>query len=52
MIKNSLVYTPHNGYVYCITGLLNAMNGNSLLKLRDDDKVVTYKKYFKVKYVL
>ncbi|PON59109.1 Endoribonuclease Dicer-like [Parasponia andersonii] len=49
MIKNSLVYTPHNGNVYFITGILNDMNENSLLKLKDD-RVITYKKYFEEKH--
>jgi endoribonuclease Dicer len=44
MLRNSLVYTPHNGHVYCITGILG-LNGNSLLKLRDG-RTLTYKKYF------
>ena len=51
MIKNSLVYTPHNGHAYYITGILNDMNGNSLLKLRNKS-VITYKKYYEVKYAL
>lgn len=51
MLQNSLVYTPHNGHVYCITGILNNLNGNSLLNLRDG-RITTYKKYFVEKYVL
>jgi endoribonuclease Dicer len=50
MLRNSLVYTPHNGHVYCITGILG-LNGNSLLKLRDG-RMVTYKKYFEERYVV
>lgn len=45
MIQNSLVCTPHNGTLYCITGLLGELNGNSLLSLRDG-RALTYKKYF------
>lgn len=48
MLKNSLVYTPHNGNVYCITGIMHDMNGNSELKLRSGE-VITYKKYFEKK---
>ncbi|BBH07245.1 dicer-like 2, partial [Prunus dulcis] len=33
-IQNSLVYTPHTGLLYCITGLLDDLNGNSLLRPR------------------
>ncbi|KAJ7978287.1 Endoribonuclease Dicer-like [Quillaja saponaria] len=47
-LLNSLVYTPHNGHVYCITGTLE-LNGNSLLNLRDGE-VITYKKYYQKRY--
>ncbi|XP_059435828.1 endoribonuclease Dicer homolog 2 isoform X1 [Corylus avellana] len=43
MLQNSVVYTPHSGHVYCITGILE-LNGNSLLKLRNG-RMVTYKEY-------
>ncbi|XP_062084109.1 endoribonuclease Dicer homolog 2 [Humulus lupulus] len=49
MIMNSLVYTPHNGHVYYITDILNGMNGNSILKLRDN-KSTTYKNYYEVRH--
>ncbi|XP_059442582.1 endoribonuclease Dicer homolog 2-like isoform X2 [Corylus avellana] len=48
MLRNSLVYTPHNGHVYCITGILG-LNGNSPLKLRDG-RTVTYKKYYEERH--
>ncbi|GMH07608.1 hypothetical protein Nepgr_009448 [Nepenthes gracilis] len=51
MLKNCLVYTPHNGYMYCITGFLNDLNGNSHLRLKDGE-VVTYKDYYKNQYGL
>ncbi|TQD69694.1 hypothetical protein C1H46_044773 [Malus baccata] len=51
MIQNSLVCTPHNGTIYCITGLLSNLNGNSLLKLRDG-RALTYKKYYEERIVL
>ncbi|GKV45609.1 hypothetical protein SLEP1_g52673 [Rubroshorea leprosula] len=46
MIQDSLVYTPHNGYVYCITGILNGLTANSLLSLRNGN-LITYKEYYK-----
>ena len=51
MLKNSLIYTPHNDHLYCITGLLNDLNGNSLLRYRDG-RIITYKKHFEERYVL
>lgn len=50
MIQNSLVCTPHNGTLYCITGLLGELNGNSLLSLRDG-RALTYKKYYEERSV-
>ncbi|CAB4316121.1 unnamed protein product [Prunus armeniaca] len=49
MIQNSLVCTPHNGTLYCITGLLGELNGNSLLSLRDG-RALTYKKYYEERH--
>ncbi|KAF3970735.1 hypothetical protein CMV_005595 [Castanea mollissima] len=48
MLLNSLVYTPHNGYVYCITGILG-LNGNAPLRLRDG-RIVTYKKHYEERH--
>ncbi|XP_031279444.1 endoribonuclease Dicer homolog 2-like, partial [Pistacia vera] len=48
-IQNSLVYTPHNGHVYCITGILYHLNTNSLLTMKDG-AVITYKEYYKTKH--
>ncbi|XP_059444787.1 endoribonuclease Dicer homolog 2-like [Corylus avellana] len=50
MLLNSLVYTPHNGHVYCIFGNLG-LNGNSLLELRDG-RSITYKKYYEERHGL
>lgn len=47
-IQNSVVYTPHNSILYCITGLLDDLNGNSLMK---DNKSLTYKAHYEAKYV-
>lgn len=49
-LKNSLVYTPHNGHIYWIADILSDMNGNSALKLRGGG-VTTYKKFNEQKYV-
>ncbi|KAK9924032.1 hypothetical protein M0R45_032421 [Rubus argutus] len=49
MIQNSLVCTPHNGSLYCITGLLDELNGNSLLRL-SDGRVLTYKNYYEARH--
>ncbi|KAM7272342.1 hypothetical protein ACFE04_027005 [Oxalis oulophora] len=48
MIENCLVYTPHNGHVYCITGILQDLNSNSALELTNE--ITTYKKYYKSRY--
>ncbi|KAM3691337.1 hypothetical protein ACB098_08G007900 [Castanea mollissima] len=48
MLRNSLVYTPHNGHVYCITGILG-LNGNAPLMLRDG-RIITYKKYYEERH--
>ncbi|KAB1227320.1 hypothetical protein CJ030_MR1G000270 [Morella rubra] len=48
MLHNSLVSTPHNGHVYCITGSLG-LNGNSPLRLRRG-KTITYKKYYEERH--
>ncbi|KAG6760040.1 hypothetical protein POTOM_036539 [Populus tomentosa] len=37
VLQNSLVCTPHNGRVYCITSASEHLNGRSLLKLRDGE---------------
>ncbi|KAK4278616.1 hypothetical protein QN277_016440 [Acacia crassicarpa] len=47
-LENSLVYTPHSGYFYIITGRME-LHGNSALKL-SDGRTTTYKKYYKEKY--
>ncbi|KAL5836669.1 hypothetical protein ACOSQ3_013838 [Xanthoceras sorbifolium] len=49
MIQNSLVYTPHNGCIYFITGILKHLNVNSLLRLRDGGNI-TYKKYYETRH--
>ncbi|ESQ49771.1 hypothetical protein EUTSA_v10019898mg [Eutrema salsugineum] len=34
VVENALVYTPHNGHVYCTKGVLNNLNANSVLRTR------------------
>ncbi|KAK2975024.1 hypothetical protein RJ640_001234 [Escallonia rubra] len=50
MLENSLVYTPHNGHVYCITGIFDNLDGNSLLKQKHG-KVISYKAYYERRFV-
>lgn len=47
-LVNSLVYTPHNGNVYCITNVLSELDGTSLLKIRKNE-MMPYKEYYKVR---
>lgn len=48
MLANSLVVTPHNGYVYCITGFFDGLDGNSVLKTNGGG--VTYREYYQSKH--
>lgn len=48
-IKNSLVYTPHNGRFYCITDILDDLNAYSLMN-PGDGNVISYKHYFERRY--
>ena len=50
-IHNSLVCTPHNGQIYCITGVLGHLNANSLFT-RNNGSVTTYKKHYEERCVL
>ncbi|GLT60476.1 hypothetical protein SLA2020_332400 [Shorea laevis] len=49
MLQNSLVHTPHNGHVYCISDILRGLNANSNLRLRDGN-LLTYKEYYKLRH--
>ncbi|KAI3470366.1 hypothetical protein Pfo_027029 [Paulownia fortunei] len=49
MLENSLVCTPHNDFLYCITGTLAGFDGNTYLVLRDGESV-TYKKYYEQRH--
>ncbi|MED6148852.1 hypothetical protein PIB30_056936 [Stylosanthes scabra] len=44
MLRNSLVFTPHNGRFYITTDIMD-LNGNSHMSLGDGG-ITTYKKYF------
>ncbi|KAI3783735.1 hypothetical protein L1987_42821 [Smallanthus sonchifolius] len=48
-MENSLVYTPHNGRVYCTTKKLIGLNGNSSLQLKEGE-AITYKNYYKTRH--
>uniref|UniRef100_A0A2P2JM52 Endoribonuclease Dicer homolog 2 n=1 Tax=Rhizophora mucronata TaxID=61149 RepID=A0A2P2JM52_RHIMU len=48
-LQNSLVYTPHNGKVYCVSGSFDDLDGNSLLRLRDG-RHITYKEYYEARH--
>ena len=50
-LGNSLVYTPHNGHLYSITGTFDDLNENSLLSLGNGE-VTTSKQYYKLRFVL
>ncbi|KAH0667918.1 endoribonuclease Dicer homolog 2-like isoform X1 [Solanum tuberosum] len=49
MLENSLVFTPHNGHIYCITGFLDNLDCNSLLDMRTGEPI-TYIKYYKKRH--
>ena len=50
MLENSLVFTPHNGYIYCVTGFLDKLDCNSLLGMRTGESI-TYIEYYKKRFV-
>ena len=50
LLENSLVFTPHNGNIYCITGFLDNLDCNSLLNVRTGESI-TYREYYKKRYV-
>lgn len=50
VVQNALVYTPHNGYVYCTKGVLDNLNANSFLTKRNSGDQ-TYIEYYKERYI-
>ncbi|KAL8233189.1 hypothetical protein R6Q57_002967 [Mikania cordata] len=48
-LENSLVYTPHNQRLYCTTGRLDGLNGNSLLEIKEGE-AITYTNYYKIRH--
>ncbi|KAK4744261.1 hypothetical protein SAY87_010573 [Trapa incisa] len=49
LLQNSLVYTPHNGRIYCITGFFKDLNANSNMNMRNGS-TKTYKAYYKERH--
>ena len=49
-LENSIVYTPHNSHLYCITGILGELSGNSFLSLGNGG-LLTYKEYYRLRFV-
>ncbi|KAK6775177.1 hypothetical protein RDI58_026178 [Solanum bulbocastanum] len=49
MLENSLVFTPHNGHIYCITGFLDHLDCYSLLRMRTGESI-TYTEYYKKRH--
>ncbi|XP_015166742.1 endoribonuclease Dicer homolog 2-like [Solanum tuberosum] len=49
MLENSLVFTPHNGHIYCITGFLDNLDCYSLLGMRTGESI-TYTEYYKKRH--
>ncbi|KAI4342145.1 hypothetical protein MLD38_026801 [Melastoma candidum] len=49
LLRNSLVCTPHNGYVYCVDGTLGHLNATSYLTM-NDGTTTTYLKYYAKRY--
>lgn len=43
MLQNSIVFTPHNNYIYCISGIFDGLNGNSTLNL---EEFITYREFY------
>lgn len=50
VVQDALVYTPHNGYVYCTKGVLNNLNAKSLLTKRTSVDQ-TYIEYYEKRYI-
>ncbi|XP_031097685.1 endoribonuclease Dicer homolog 2-like [Ipomoea triloba] len=49
LLENSLVWTPHNGNLYCVVGILDNLDGSSSFKIRGKESI-TYKEYYKKKH--
>ncbi|WOK91952.1 endoribonuclease [Canna indica] len=49
LLQNCVVYTPHNGRLYFVSGILSGINANSTLKL-NDGQGLSYKEYYEVRY--
>ncbi|KAL0744505.1 hypothetical protein Bca4012_086018 [Brassica carinata] len=49
VLQNALVYTPHNGYVYCTRGILSHLHANSILTKRKSGDV-SYMEYYEKRH--
>ncbi|MQL91413.1 hypothetical protein Taro_024009 [Colocasia esculenta] len=49
MVQNSVVYAPHNGYIYSITGISDNLHGNSAMPSKSRE-VLTYKEYYQSRH--
>nr|GME01133.1 endoribonuclease Dicer homolog 2-like [Ipomoea batatas] len=49
LLENSLVWTPHNGNLYCVVGILDDLDGSSSFKIGGKESI-TYKEYYKKKH--
>nr|XP_043618423.1 endoribonuclease Dicer homolog 2-like [Erigeron canadensis] len=49
LVENALVYTPHNGRLYCTTKRLHGLYSNSPFQTKEGE-TITYKDYYKTKY--
>ncbi|XP_010249398.1 PREDICTED: endoribonuclease Dicer homolog 2 isoform X2 [Nelumbo nucifera] len=54
MLVNSLVLTPHNGHIYCITHILDDLDANSPMKCykckNEDEGVPSYMDYYRSRH--
>ncbi|XP_051121429.1 endoribonuclease Dicer homolog 2 isoform X2 [Andrographis paniculata] len=48
-LEKSLVRTPHNDYLYCVTGTLDGIDGNTNFTLEDGTRL-TYKRYYEQRH--
>lgn len=50
VLENSLVCTPHNGFMYSTLGTLDGVRGNTYFAPRDGEHI-TYKEYYQMRFV-
>ncbi|XP_071713455.1 endoribonuclease Dicer homolog 2-like [Rutidosis leptorrhynchoides] len=49
-VENALVYTPHDGRVYCTMNKLNGLNCNSSMRVATEGEPFLYKSFYKTRY--